>query len=223
MTPKKSPSANLEKKKKVFFNIGIIIAMTAVLVAFNWKQSERMIEDYNGNAIAHYDEDKIPIIINKPPPPPQKPSPELNITEEPIDEDDFELPDPEATLETYIPEWDFSGYDFDPPKEDDTIFNFPQTMPSFHGGEEALAAYLKNNLRFPTLAKENRISGTVFVSFVVEKDGSITNVHVMKGVGGGCDNEAARVVSGMPKWDPGLQGDQPVRVAFRLPIRFLLK
>ena len=91
---------------------------------------------------------------------------------------------------------------------------------SFPGGEGALDDYLEKNIVYPKLAKEQRISGTVVVKFVVEKDGSITNPRVLREIGGGCGAEALRVVKGMPKWKPGKQLDKPVRSEFLLPISF---
>lgn len=223
MTTKKSIRADLEKKKNIFLSIGIIIAMTAVLFAFNWKQYDRNNYTIDGITAINYDQDDIPIIVQKKTPPP-KASQEIKISDDPEEEfKDIDLPDPEATEETHVPDWDFSEYDFDPPVETNEVFNFPQLMPSFPGGDKAMADYLRKKLMVPEKAKANRISGTVFISFIVEKDGSISNVEVMKGIGAGCDQEAARVVASMPKWNPGMQGNQPVRVACRIPIRFKIK
>lgn len=99
---------------------------------------------------------------------------------------------------------------------------FVELMPSYAGGEEALYGFLNANIKYPTIARENNISGTVVVNFVVEKDGSITNVKVLKDIGGGCGEEAVRVVKSMPKWNVGKQNGEPVRVAFNLPIKFTL-
>ncbi|MFO8067173.1 MAG: TonB family protein, partial [Bacteroidales bacterium] len=204
MTTKKSIRADLEKKKNIFLSIGIIIAMTAVLFAFNWKQYDRNNYNIDGITVVNYDQDDIPIIVQKKTPPP-KASQEIKISDDPEEEfKDIDLPDPEATAETYVPGWDFSGYDFDPPVDTNEVFDFPQIEPSFPGGNEAMAKYLRKKLRVPERAKASRISGTVFISFIVEKDGSISNVEVIKGIGGGCDQEAARVVASMPKWNPGM-------------------
>ena len=83
--------------------------------------------------------------------------------------------------------------------------------------------WLAENIKYPQVAKETGISGTVIVTFVVEKDGSVTNAKILKGIGGGCDEEALRVVSAMPKWKAGKQNGVPVRVQFNLPIRFTLE
>ena len=95
-------------------------------------------------------------------------------------------------------------------------------MPKFPGGEKALMDYVSNNVKYPEEAKNKNIAGRVFVSFVVEKDGSIGEVKVLRGIGGGCDEEAVRVIKGMPKWKPGIQKGKPVRVSYQIPIYFKL-
>ena len=95
-------------------------------------------------------------------------------------------------------------------------------MPSFPGGDKKLREYLENNLKYPSQAREAGIAGRAFVTFVVEKDGSITDVKLLRGIGGGCDEEALRVVKAMPLWIPGKQRNIPVRVQFNLPIKFTL-
>lgn len=101
-------------------------------------------------------------------------------------------------------------------------FNLVEEMPVYPGGQDAMFAYISKNLKYPKEAMEKGIQGTVIVSFVVEKDGSINGVKTMRGIGGGCDEEAVRVVQGMPKWTPGKQQGKEVRVQYNLPIRFKL-
>lgn len=96
-------------------------------------------------------------------------------------------------------------------------------MPKFVGGDEEMYRYLSENIKYPVAAKEAGIAGTVVVTFVVEKDGNITDVQTLKDIGGGCGAEAVRVVSGMPKWNVGKQNGVPVRVQFNLPILFTLQ
>lgn len=102
------------------------------------------------------------------------------------------------------------------------IFMVVESMPEFPGGEEAMYQFLDNNIQYPDEAKENNIQGRVFVTFVVEKDGAICSVEVLRGIGHGCDEEAVRVVEAMPNWIPGKQRGEPVRVQFNLPIKFTL-
>lgn len=103
------------------------------------------------------------------------------------------------------------------------IFTVVEEQPAYPGGDEARTKYLMESIKYPEEAKELGIQGRVFVTFVVEVDGSITDVRVLRGIGGGCDEEAVRVVRGMPKWIPGKQRGVPVRVQFNLPIKFTLQ
>jgi len=95
-------------------------------------------------------------------------------------------------------------------------------MPDFPGGDSTRLRFLSENINYPTLAREAGIQGVVYVTFVVEKNGQIRNVKVLRGIGGGCDEEAVRVVESMPNWIPGKQRNVPVRVQFNMPIRFVL-
>ena len=95
-------------------------------------------------------------------------------------------------------------------------------MPEYPGGDDARIKFMVENIKYPEQAKKNGIQGVVFVSYVVEKDGKISNIKTIRGIGGGCDEEAERVISLMPNWKPGIQRGQPVRVQFNLPVRFSL-
>ena len=111
----------------------------------------------------------------------------------------------------------------EPPKEEETkVFDVVEQMPSFPGGPSALMQYLSSNIKYPVVAEENGVQGRVVCTFVVERDGSITDVRVIKSVDPSLDKEAVRVVKSMPKWAPGKQNGQPVRVRFTLPVLFRL-
>lgn len=107
-------------------------------------------------------------------------------------------------------------------QDKDTIFNVVEVMPEFPGGTEALFAYISKNIKYPENAKKEGINGRVFINFIVEKNGKVGEVKLLRGIGGGCDEEAMRVVSEMPNWKPGLQDGQPVRVSYNIPIKFAL-
>lgn len=111
------------------------------------------------------------------------------------------------------------------PKEEVTqkIFEVVEQMPSFPGGDAALLSWLKDNLRYPVVAQENGVQGRVIVSFVVERDGSITDVQVARSKDPSLDKEAVRVVKSMPKWNPGKQNGSTVRVKYNLPVNFRLQ
>jgi periplasmic protein TonB len=98
-----------------------------------------------------------------------------------------------------------------------------EQMPDFKGGEDALYKYLEQNIRYPAMARESGISGTVYIRFIVNKDGTISDAKVLRGIGGGCDEEALRVVNNMPPWKPGKQNGNAVPVYFTLPVHFILK
>ena len=106
--------------------------------------------------------------------------------------------------------------------DSDEVFVFVEYSPVFPGGDAARIKYLQENIHYPEKAKEAGIQGTVYVTFVVEKDGRITNVKVLRGIGGGLDKEAVRVISSMPVWSPGMQRGKAVRVQYNMPIRFVL-
>lgn len=106
--------------------------------------------------------------------------------------------------------------------DNDSIFQIVEVMPEFPGGSDAMMKYLSENIKYPEEAKDKGISGRVFLSFVIEKDGAVSDVKVAKGIGKLCDDEAVRVVKAMPKWKPGLMKGKPVRVSYMLPIFFKL-
>lgn len=104
----------------------------------------------------------------------------------------------------------------------ETVFTVVENPPQFTGGEEARMNYMIKSIKYPEEARKKGIQGTVYVTFVIEKDGSVSGVKVLRGIGGGCDEEAVRVISGMPNWTPGTQRGKPVRVQFNMPLKFTL-
>lgn len=106
--------------------------------------------------------------------------------------------------------------------QDTPVLTLVELMPSFKGGEEAMYKWLSEYINYPQAAKETGITGMVIITFIVEKNGSITNAKILKGIGGGCEEEALRVIRAMPKWNPGKQKGVPVRVQFTLPVKFTL-
>ena len=129
---------------------------------------------------------------------------------------DMPMPYPYEDVETLPPNYidTFVGVD--------EVYITPEKMPEFPGGEQALYEFLAKNIKYPQAAKDSNIQGKVFVQFVVEKDGSITNAKVGRDIGGGCGEEALRVVKMMPKWKPGDQRGVKIRTQFNLPITFSL-
>ncbi|MFN3554821.1 MAG: energy transducer TonB [Bacteroidales bacterium] len=223
MEAKKTPKADLESKKRIFLQIGIVVSLMAVWMAFEWRQYERQVVDLGMLEIEIIEEEDIPITRPEtpPPPPPPEPSTELIIVDDDIEIDEEFTIDTEATVFTQVQEFVPIIVQEEEIAEE-TIFTIVEDQPSFPGGDAALMQFLSSNLRYPTMAREAGIQGIVFVTFVVERDGSITDVRILRGVGGGLDEEAVRVVRSMPRWTPGRQRGQAVRVQFNLPIRFVL-
>lgn len=106
--------------------------------------------------------------------------------------------------------------------DDEAIFFVVEVQPEFPGGLDSMYAYIQKNLIYPEKAKAEGIEGRVFITFTIEKDGSVSNVKILRGIGGGCDEAAKEVVEKMPKWKPGKQRGKPVRFQFTLPIKFEL-
>ena len=225
MDPKKSPKADLENKRALFIQIGLIISLTIVLVAFEWKTYDRVLTDLGEREVIDIPEEMVEITRQEQPPPPPAPPPQttqFKIVEDDVEiEDDFIIDadvDLKTVIEAYIP----PVFEEEEVVEEE-IFIVVEDMPTFPGGDEARMRFLSENIRYPQMARESGIQGTVFVTFVVERDGSVTDVRVLRGIGGGCDEEALRVIRAMPRWNPGKQRGRPVRVQFNMPIRFTLQ
>jgi protein TonB len=103
-----------------------------------------------------------------------------------------------------------------------TCYMIVEEIPSYPGGDEARIKFIQDNLQYPIVAKQNNIQGTVYVKFMVEANGTISDINILKGIGGGCDEEALRVVKIMPKWLPGSQNGKPTKIYFNMPIIFKL-
>ena len=228
MEAKKSIKADLEKKKGLFLEIGLVVALVASLVAFNIKSyDQEAVEVSQRTAIDEIEDVVIQTAEELPPPPPPE-TPEIT-TEITIVEDDVEIENELGIIdmgdnanqaqEAFVP----VAIEEDQVEEEEDIVIFVEEQPQFPGGEEALYTYLRDNIKYPQLARDNNITGKVFVQFVVEKDGSISNAKVMRDIGGGCGNEALRVVKSMPKWKPGKQQGRAVRAQFNLPVAFNLR
>lgn len=229
MELKKSKKADLETRKGIFFQIGLIFAMALVLLAFEHKsQDSKYVETFSPRQNNNEVEELAQITQqNTPPPPPAPPAPsiELHIVDNTaLVNDDISI-DAESDENTQVDEYrtPVAVKQADEAEiEEHEIFQVVENAPSFPGGEAARMTFLQNNIRYPQMARESGIQGTVYVTFVIERDGSVTDVKILRGIGGGCDEEAIRVVRNMPKWEPGKQRGKPVRVQFNMPIKFTL-
>lgn len=228
MELKKNPKADLEKRRGLYLEIGLVVILAASLIAFNVKSYdkdestgfERQAEQVEEEIIIQTD-------IQEPPPPPPPEAPEVTTIIEVVS-DDKEI-EKEVTFSSEVTD-DTKNIAIVQvqieEEEDETetqIFTVVENEPEFPGGMEALYKYLAQNIKYPPLARENNITGKVYVTFVVEKDGSIANPKVLRDIGGGCGAEAIRVVKAMPKWNPGKQRGKAVRVQFNLPVNFNLR
>ncbi|MBU2649876.1 MAG: energy transducer TonB [Bacteroidetes bacterium] len=226
MDSKKTPKADLENKKIIFRQIGLIVALAVIFLAFEWKTFDKTVEGFGDRISEDVQEEMVEITIQKkqlqPPPPPKKVV-VLNLVEDDIEvEDDIQI-DVEADQDTEMDEYVPVEVDEEEVEEEAPIFIVVESMPEFPGGIEKLYAYLGANIKYPQMARESGIQGTVYVTFVVERDGSVSDIKVLRGIGGGCDEEAIRVIQSMPKWNPGKQRGKPVRVQYNLPVRFILQ
>lgn len=212
----------MEKKRMPLIIIGLLFSTALVLVAFEWKTFETQIKDLGELELDLIEEEIIPISQQQPPPPPPPPAPttviEIVEDEEEIEEE-LVIEDLEVDEETEI---EFIE-EVEEEVEEEQIFTIVEEMPSFPGGEAALMKYLGNNIKYPAIAKDAGIQGTVYVTFVVNEQGAVKDVKVLRSIGGGCDEEAIRVVESMPKWKAGKQRGKAVKVQYNLPIRFTLK
>lgn len=220
MEPKKTPKADLNNKRSLFFQIGMISSLGLMLTAFNWAQREGGAGDLGQLVIEEPVEVEVPQTEQKVQPPPPPPPPQLEVVEddELVEEDDIQSTEVNQDTKIDIPVIEPEEGPAEP-----EIFTIVEEMPSFPGGDQALLEYMAKNTKYPPLARENGLQGIVVVTFVVDEKGNINNVQVLRGIGGGCDEEAIRVVKSMPAWKPGKQRGMPVRVQYNLPFRFTLR
>ncbi len=224
MEQKKSDKANLENKRTIFLEIGFVIALALVFFAFEYKSYDKVEYTNVERVVDDTPEEIIPITEQKVKPPPPKPPPQvtiINVVEDDVAvEDDIEI-DMNFDEDAAVEEFQFVPDDEEVVEEQ--IFLVVENMPEFPGGEAAMYKFIGKNIVYPRMAKESGISGRVYVTFVVEKDGSVSDVKILRGIGGGCDEEAVRVIKAMPRWNPGKQRGKPVRVQYRMPIKFTLQ
>ncbi|HAN19942.1 MAG: energy transducer TonB [Bacteroidetes bacterium GWC2_33_15] len=227
MEVKKTDKANLEKSRGVFLQIGYVVALGAVLLAFEWTSKPADLGDLGKLDNMDLEEEIIPITrqLNEPPPPPPpvQNTEVINIVQDNVEiNDELILDDTESDEATQVEIVEFA--EEEETVEEQEIFLVVEDMPTFQGqNKDAFRIYIQQNLKYPVIAQENGISGRVFVSFVVDRDGSISNVQVVRGVDPALDKEAVRVIKSSPKWEPGKQRGRAVRVSFTFPIVFQLQ
>ena len=226
MEEKKSPKANLENKKLIFTQIGLIISLAIAWMAFEHKSyDKREIDPSLLRQTEVLDEEMVEITKQEE----QKPQPvevpkqttQLEIVQDDVETEDLNI-NAEVEQNEVIEEYVAPEIEEEEVVEQE-IFQIVEEMPSFPGGDVKLMEYIAKNIKYPQIARESGIQGRVFIGFVVEPDGSISNVKLLRGIGGGCDEEAMRVIKSLPKWKPGKQRGKAVRVSYQIPVMFKLQ
>lgn len=225
MDVKKSPKATLEDKKMLFLLMGFVMVLSLLYIGLEWTNSEVKVYDVANSDFLLEDEIEIQTTQEELPPPPPPPVPEV-IEELNIVEDDVKTETIKIETEDNKDKIVISAPVAAPKvveEDDQVIFQVVETMPTFPGGDQALFKFLSDNIRYPVIAQENGIQGRVICQFVVNRDGSIVDVEVVRSVDASLDREAIRVIRSMPNWKPGMQRGKAVRVKYTLPVNFRLQ
>ena len=229
MEIKKSEKANLENKKLLFIEIGLIISLAITYVAFEWTSTETNVSTLEAEAEVVLEEEIIPITQETPPPPPAAPkipvlSDQIDIVDDEIEVDDDMFMNLEDDSSLGVEIMDYVEVEEEVVEEEAIPFQLVEEKPSFQGGDaNQFSKWVNTRLVYPEIAKENGVQGRVTLQFTVEKDGSVTKVKVLRGVDPSLDKEAVRVVSMSPKWKPGKQRDRAVPVTYTFPVIFQLR
>ena len=229
MEIKKSEKANLENKKLLFIEIGLIISLAITYVAFEWTSTETNVSTLEAEAEVVLEEEIIPITQETPPPPPAAPkipvlSDQIDIVDDEIEVDDDMFMNLEDDSSLGVEIMDYVEVEEEVVEEEAIPFQLVEEKPSFQGGNaNQFSKWVNSRLQYPEIAKENGVQGRVTLQFTVEKDGTVTKVRVLRGVDPSLDKEAVRVVSMSPKWKPGKQRDRAVPVTYTFPVIFQLR
>ena len=216
MKAKKNPKISIERKRGLFLQIGLVIALLAVLVAFEWKSYEKTDYSLGQLQMDDLEDEMIPITRQEEKPPPPPPPPEIiEIVEDEVEiENELEVEDTDTDENEFIEQ--------EEEEDSDEVFMVVEQMPVFPGGDLGLMKFIQKTTKYPPIAKENDITGKVYVSYVVNKKGKVTNVKVVRSVDKYLDAEAARVVKLLPYITAGKQRGKPVNVQYTIPINFTL-
>ncbi len=231
MEIKKSPKANLENKKLLFKEIGLIIALLVVLGAFEWSTKEKEVSLLDEQNQVVVEDEVVPITQETPPPPPEAPkepilSDVIDIVDDNIKVDETLLltTEDDNSLGVEIKEYIPGNQEEEVVEEEEIPFAIVEEKPKFRGGDQNdFTKWVFSQIVYPEIAKENGVQGRVMLTFTVNTDGSVSDVKVLRSVDSSLDKEAVRVVSNSPKWTPGKQRDKPVKVKFTFPVIFQLR
>ena len=229
MEQKKTESADLENKRGYLLEIGLVAALLIIWGVFEYSSKVERAEDFGPLEVIADEEELAPVTRQEelqlpPPPPPQQTVADIiEIVDDKVEvNDDFMSTEADENTTVEIQEVVEVAQE-EEVVEEPQVFFIVEDMPEFPGGELALRKYIAENVRYPEMAKENDIQGTVYVRFVVDTDGSVKNVEVIRGVDQLLDKEAIRVVQSLPKWKPGKQRGKAVKVSHSVPIKFQLQ
>ena len=229
MEIKKSDKANLENKKLLFTELGLVISLAITFGAFEYTSKETKVSTLEDTAEVVLEEEIIPITQETPPPPPAAPkipilSDQIDIVDDEIELDDDMFMNLEDDASLGVEIMDYVEVEEEVVEEEAIPFQLVEEKPSFQGGDaNQFSKWVNQRLVYPEIAKENGVQGRVTLQFTVEKDGSVTKVKVLRGVDPSLDKEAIRVVSMSPKWKPGKQRDRAVPVTYTFPVIFQLR
>ena len=226
MQVKKSENASLEKDKLVYVLMGLVFTLSLVFVALEWTEKEVTKYEVTDTEFLFEEEVDIQQTSQETPPPPPPPAVQevevLNVVEDNVETESIEVNTEDDKAEEVV-----ISAPVEAPveeEEEEVVFVIVESMPEFPGGQQALFKYLSENVKYPVIAQENGIQGRVICQFVVNKDGSIVDVEVVRSGGDpSLDKEAVRVIKSMPKWKPGKQRGKPVRVKYTVPVNFKLQ
>ena len=228
MEVKKSPKADLENKKTTNLLVGAIIILAILFVGFEWSERDKKVTTDSGIQEVVFEEEIIPITEQEQPkqapPPPEAPKVEevLEIMDNDSEVEESTIQasdDTQAAVEVKYTPVEVEEEDV----EEQQIFQVVEEMPEFPGGMSECMKFLGKNIKYPTISQENGVQGRVIVQFVVNRDGSIVDPVVVRGVDPYLDKEALRVIASMPKWKPGKQRGKAVRVKYTVPVMFRLQ
>ena len=231
MEIKKSPKANLENKKFLFMEIGLVVALLMVLGAFEWSTTEGTdLASLGDETAVVIEEEQVPITQEEQLPPPEVPKEPVMSDIIDIVDDDIKVEDnflisteDDASLGVEIRDYVVEQEE-EEEVEEEVPFAIVEQKPTFQGGDaNTFTKWVFSKIVYPEIAKENGVQGRVTLQFTIETDGSVKNVKVLRGVDSSLDKEAVRVVSSSPKWKPGMQRNKPVRVKYTFPVVFQLR
>lgn len=227
MEIKKSPKADLQNKKGLFLEIGLIIALLVVIGAFLYTPKEYRIEVIDNN-YGPVEEEITEITRNEQKPPEQPQKVEVKVFNDILDivTNDSKITT-DISFEDFADDLEITTQVVEVEEEEieeDQPFIKVEKMPTFQGGDlNSFRNWVQSKVRYPQIAQENGVQGKVVLSFVIEKDGSLTNIEVLQSPDRSLADEAVRVLKTSPKWEPGQQRNQPVRVKYTLPVDFRIQ